>query len=131
MRKLISARLAATVLLCALGLLTLFHILVLLRIVPADIVWGGRLDASSPAPTALETVALVVTVLFALVIAARAGYLGILPPASPVRTATWVVFGYFVLNIVGNLASDSSIERWVFLPFTAVLAVLTWRVAIE
>jgi hypothetical protein len=44
MKKPISARLAGNILLVALGFVLVFDILVLLSVIPADIVWGGRIQ---------------------------------------------------------------------------------------
>jgi hypothetical protein len=48
-----------------------------------------------------------------------------------VHVGMWLVFAYFTLNIIGNLASSSSIEKLVFTPISIVLAVFAWRVAVE
>ena len=59
MKKLISAKLAGNILLAALGVLFVFHILVLLGVLPADIVWGGQITDAQTNLVMLETVALV------------------------------------------------------------------------
>lgn len=46
MKKLISVKLAGNILLAALGLLLIFHILVLLGAIPPDIVWGGMIQGA-------------------------------------------------------------------------------------
>lgn len=63
----------------------------------------------------------------ATVVARRAGLVG--RPARWLTPATWTVAGYFALNTVGNLASTSGVERFVFGPATALAAVLTAVVA--
>ena len=54
MKKLISAKLVGNILLAALGVLFIFHILVLLGVLPADIVWGGQITDSPANPVTLE-----------------------------------------------------------------------------
>jgi hypothetical protein len=71
MEKLFSAKLAGNILLLSLGLLLILHLLVLLKIVPADIMWGGQ--ATSANLITLEIIALAVTVFFGFVIAAKTG----------------------------------------------------------
>ncbi len=44
MTKLISPKFSANILIVSLLLLLIFHILILLRIVPYTIVWGGQID---------------------------------------------------------------------------------------
>jgi hypothetical protein len=69
----------------------------------------------------------VVLVGMAAVAARRAGLIG--RPARWLTPATWTVAGYFALNTVGNLASSSDVERYLFGPATAAAAILTTVVA--
>ena len=131
MKRLISARWAANLLLSALGALALFHVFVMLRFLPASAVWGGQLNVSKDGLIVLEVVALVVTLLFAVVVALKADYLRVPALKGLAKVGIWVVLGYFVLNVVGNLASASSVETLIFTPITVLLAVLALRLAIE
>jgi hypothetical protein len=132
MKKLISAKSAANVLLVAMGALAVFHVLVLAKVLPSDIVWGGRMgDAPDINLVVLETTALLVTLLFALIIAAKAGYVRLPKLRMVVHIGAWIVFAYFTLNIIGNLASSASVEKLVFSPISIVLSALALRLAIE
>ena len=73
MKKIISVKLAGNLLLIFLGLLLVFHILVLSGILPASVIWGGQ--ANSNNLVVLESIALVVTVLFLIIVAAKLGYI--------------------------------------------------------
>lgn len=131
MKKLISARQAANLLLIALGVLVVFHVLVIVGAIPADIVWGGRIGDSSENLILLEATAVTVALIFAVIIAAKIDYLKVPRLEKVVNIGTWLVFGYFVLNVIGNLASSASLETLVFTPISIALAVLSWRLAIE
>jgi hypothetical protein len=132
MKRLISAKSAANVLLVAMGALAVFHVLVLAKVLPPDIVWGGRMgDAPESNLVVLETTALLVTLLFALIIAAKAGHVRAVKLRKVVHIGAWIVFAYFTLNIIGNLASSASVEKLVFTPISIVLAALALRLAIE
>ena len=131
MRKLISAKLAGNVLLAAFGLLAVFHVLVLLRVVPADIVWGGQIGDSTANLLSLEIIALLTTLLFALVVAAKVDYIHTVKHRKAITIGVWFIFGYMLLNLVGNLASGVSFENLVFAPLTLLMAVLALRLAIE
>jgi hypothetical protein len=131
LKKVISAGAAANALLAALGALALFHLLMLARVLPPDLAWGGRMVGPPGLLTLLEIAGLVVTALFAAVVAAKAGFWEA-PWAGKVTTiAVWVVFGYFVLNTSGNLLSTSPLERAIFTPVSAILALLALRLAAE
>ena len=131
MRKWIRARLAGNILLFSLGLLLLFHILVLLRVIPADIVWGGQIEGPPKNLVTLEAVALLVTVLFILIVAAKTGYIRADKWSGVVNVGLWLVFAYLLLNTLGNLASGISVEKLIFAPVTVFLALCAFRLAIE
>jgi hypothetical protein len=121
---------AAHVLLVGLGALAVFHVLMLLGVLPADLAWGGRVEAAENL-ILLEVVAFIVTILFAAAVAAKAGFLGSRASGKAATVAVWLVFGYFVLNVAANLASASSLERAVFAPVSAVFALLALRLALS
>ncbi len=114
-------------LLAAFGLLVVFHILVLLRVMPSTIVWGGQVGN----PLLLESITLVLTLLFGAIIAARLGYIKADKFIGAIKVLVWVIFAYLLLNTVGNLASASSLETWIFTPLALLMALLDLRVAIE
>ena len=131
MKKWISAKLAGNILLAAFGLLLIFHILVLLGIIPADIVWGGMIQDAQSNLVTLEVIALLVTGLFMLIIAAKLGYMQAGKLSGIVNIGVWLIFVFLLLNTLGNLASGVSFENLVFAPITMILAFCAFRLAIE
>jgi hypothetical protein len=131
MKKLISAKLAGNILLAALGLLAIFHILVLLGVIPADIVWGGMIQGVPSNLVTLETMALLLTLLFIVIIAAKTGYIRAGKLSGAVNIGVWLIFAYLLLNTLGNLASGVSFEKLLFAPVTILLALCAFRLAIE
>jgi hypothetical protein len=131
MKKIISAKLAGNILLFSLGLLFLFHILVLLNVIPANIVWGGQIGGVPSNLVTLETVALLVTAFFILIVAAKTGYVQSGRLSGAVNIGVWLIFAYLVLNTLGNLASGISFEKLVFAPITIILALCALRLALE
>jgi len=129
MKKLISVKLAGNILLFSLGLLLVFHILVLLKIVPADSMWGGQANAGNIAM--LEIIALVVTLFFGFVIAAKTGYINVGKFTVVVNILVWVVFIFLIVNTLGNAVSAVPAENFIFAPITLVLAYCVLRLAIE
>ena len=129
MKKLISPKLASNILLFSLGLLLVFHILALLKIIPADMMWGGQATATNI--ITLEIVALSVTLFFGFVIAAKTGYVNAGKFAGVVNVLVWIIFAFLLLNTLGNLASGISAESFIFAPITLILALCTLRLAIE
>jgi len=131
MKKLIRVKLSGNILLFSLGLLFLFHVLVLLKVIPADIVWGGQIKGVPANLITLEAVALLVTVVFILVVAAKTGYLQVGRLSGIINIGVWLIFVYLLLNTLGNLASGISFEKLVFAPITILLAFCAFRLAIE
>ncbi len=130
MSKLISAQTAGNVLLVLFGLLVAFHTLIVLNLLPSTIVWGGRAGGSSN-PRALLMVSLIFNVLFALVVAAKIGYIEVGNLSKATNILLWIIFAYLLLNTAGNLASNSSFETRLFTPITIVAAFLVLRLAME
>jgi hypothetical protein len=131
MKKWISAKLAGNILLLSLALFVIFHVLVLVGVAPADIIWGGQIQNSPADLLTLEIIALFVTLLFAVIIAAKIGYIRVNRFRTALTIGVWIIFAYLVLNTVGNLASAVTVENLIFAPITMVLAFCALRVAIE
>lgn len=131
MKKLISAQLAGIILLAAFGLLFFFHILVLFGIFPADIVWGGQIRGVQANLVTLETIALIVTALFMIIIAAKLGYIQAGKLSGAVNIGVWLIFAFLLLNTLGNLASGVTFESLFAAPLTIILALCALRLALE
>lgn len=129
MKKLIRVETTGNILLALFGLLVVFHLLVLFNLLPSNIVWGGRAGSSS-SPRTLLTVSLIFNILFAIVVAARIGYIEAGSFSRVINILLWVIFAYLLLNTAGNLGSSSSLEKLLFTPITIVAAVLVLRLAL-
>ena len=99
-----------------------------------DHVYGGRAKTHDGV---LETryrvmsaIAVPILIFAALVVLSRAEVVSTFGVSGWVTVATWVVFGYLVLNIVGNLASSSRIERLGMGAVTVIAAAATLVVAL-
>lgn len=114
----LTAMLIATVLAMALVL----HILVLVRVVPYQMVWGGRID-SLQALYIAESISLTLN---GIILTMVLGFLQKLPfRFSPIayRAGFTLISVLFGINTVGNLLSHNSIERALFTPITVLLMV--------
>lgn len=125
----ITERRAIAGLLVMLSLVVLFHLLVLLGVVPFDIVWGGRLNNRAQM-VRMETVSVAVNLLMLAVVAVRAGSWKVGIPLRAVRIALWIMCALFFLNTAGNLLSENRLERIIFTPLTLLLALFCLRLAL-
>lgn len=120
----------AAVLVCVLlGALAVFQAVLALGAPLGQYAWGGR-HRVLPAPLRVGSViSIAVYVVIAATVLTRAGLLSHGVPERAVRTAAWVVAGYFFLGIGMNLASRSKSERAVMAPVAALLCGLCLVVA--
>lgn len=98
-------------------------------ILPVSMFWGGRLTELTPALRIGSLVAVVVLGFFIYIIRYRAGLVGAVPTPTWVRVSAWIVTGYMAVNMLGNLASVSNVERFLFSPITLVLTVASLLIA--
>lgn len=121
---------AANTILAIALLITGFHLLVLARIIPYSIVWGGRLTNDADIRS-FELASTGINLVLACTVGLKAGYLRLPASTRILNAVLWVFTALFCLNTIGNLLSKSTIETVVFTPITAVLALLCARMAIH
>jgi len=100
-----------------------FHLLVLLQVIPYVIVWGGRLRTDTDMYR-FETVSIIVNLLSLLVLLLKSGMIRWRIRPLFVNGALWAMFALMALNTVGNLYSGNHLERIIFTPLTLVSAIL-------
>jgi hypothetical protein len=101
----------------------LFHILVLLQVIPYAIVWGGRLRTDADM-YGFEAVSLLVNIVSLVVLLLKSGTIRIPLRQSVVNAALWIMCSLMALNTVGNLYSGNHLERIIFTPLTLVSSIL-------
>jgi hypothetical protein len=131
MKKVISAKSAGIIILIIFGFLIVFHFLVLFHLLPSTMVWGGQMKTSPSNLRTLEIISLIVTAVFATIIAAKINLVKAVRFAKAINVLLWIIFAYLLLNTLGNLVSSSSLEKLVFTPISIVTALLVLRLAIE
>jgi len=136
MNRILSVKLAATIMLVLFGMLAVLQVLVLAGVVPLSMVWGGQLDNENDEPVfyiapLFTLLALLALVAFGLMVALRAGWLGRPGIYRWSHILMWVLVAYFALNTVGNLAAASRLESCIFTPVTIVLVLLSLRLALQ
>jgi hypothetical protein len=128
MNKILTKVVALRGLLIGLSLLVLFHLLVLLGIIPFEIVWGGKITDVSQMRK-LETVSIIVSL---FMLAATAVWANASKTGATKKITTiilWIMFLFFCFNTITNLLSGNLFEQLFFAPLTLLLALFTFRVA--
>lgn len=130
MLSFIDVQSTAIIALLIIGFATVFHVLVVARVVPTHVVWGGQIPDPARA-IRMEIVSIVVLVVSAGLIVLRTVSLLRGVPNLAGAIGVWVLVGLFVLNTIGNLFAKTKFEKAVFTPLTFALLLLTLRLALE
>lgn len=105
------AQSAIKIMLYAVGVLTLFHISILLKIIPYDITWGGRLNNDAEM-YAFESFSLAVNLFLGFILLIRGQHIKALIPAKVVKVILWLFLVLFALNTIGNLVAETTFEKF-------------------
>jgi len=116
------------------GVMAAEQVLIAVRVLPQDIVWGGAYReptltlslASLAAAVALCGFAAIVHrrgALAATRVATTAPSSSCFTAPTTIRVASWLVTFYMVIDTVGNLMSTNAIEKYVFGSLAAILTV--------
>lgn len=130
MNKLDTKRIAAHGILLVLSLMVLFHVLVMVQVIPYGMVWGGRLESYSQM-LLFEALSIAVNLLMLGAVAISAGMVKVKINRTILKAALWTMFAVFLLNTIGNLLSNNETEKLIFTPLTLLLALFSLRLAIS
>ncbi len=113
------------ILLAILGAVIVFHILVILKVIPYDIAWGGRLS-NDQEMYVFETISIGINLLLGWVVLMKCDLVRFKFSTRTVNTILWIFFVLFILNTVGNIVAVSNLEKS-FAALTALSAFLIWK----
>ena len=130
MKQVLSKKTATFILTVLLGLLLIFHLLVISGMFPADIVWGGQMKPGDSI-VLFELLALGMTIIFIFTALTRGVYICNRILGKIAAGFIWIMVVYFILNVAGNLAAKTAAEKWIFTPFTVILVLCSLRLAIK
>ncbi|MDG1441592.1 MAG: hypothetical protein P8R02_02770 [Pseudomonadales bacterium] len=128
--KKISIMLAANSLLALFFGTTVFHLLVLLGVIPFNIVWGGRLE-NADQMYIFESFSLTINLAVLWIVGMRVNYIPTIINNKVITAFLWLLVILFSLNTVGNLFSLNSLEAILFTPVTFVAAIFCCRLAVD
>lgn len=110
------------------GLMTaiiVFHLLILVRIIPYEIVWAGKLTSVNEMYV-FEIVSILVNVLLITVLLLKGNVIKHKINDKIINGILWFFVLVFALNTFGNLLAKSLFEKVVFTPITLISALLIW-----
>ena len=116
-------------LLILLSLFLVLHFIILLKLIPYNLVWGGRLK-SDKEMVRFEIFSILINTLFVIVILVQGSFLTIDIPKKIITYTLWLMIGLFLLNTLGNLTSKNKLEQRLFTPITILLAIFSLILAL-
>ena len=102
----------------------LFHLCIMLKIVPYEITWGGRLKNDSEMYI-FETISIVVNLFLFSIILIKGRYFKGCISMKIVNIILWIFFIIFGLNTIGNLLAKTYFEKF-FTLLTLAFSILIW-----
>lgn len=110
-------------------LVILFHICILLKIIPYTITWGGRLTNDSEMYV-FESITISINLFLSWILLMKGGSVKFKFSSKTVNTILWIFFGIFLLNTVGNIFAKTNFEK-LFAVLTGLSAILIWNILKE
>lgn len=123
-------RIAVNILFLILFSVLIFHVLIVIQIIPYNIVWAGKLKSVTEMYQ-FEMISLLINSIVILIVAQKSNYLKLNITAKLVNGMLWFFVVLFSLNTIGNLFAEQNLETIVFTPITAISALLYLRLALE
>ena len=129
MKKIISESAAGKSLLALLSAIMLFHVLVIINVIPYEIIWGGRIRNRRELIN-LELISIIVNAIMIFVVLIRTGMVGFSISVRWMRLLFWMMSAFFLLNTLGNFVSLNQLEKFIFTPITLFLSFCSLRLAL-
>jgi hypothetical protein len=107
----------------------LFHICIILKIIPYDITWGGRLTNDAEMYV-FEIISILINVFLSWVLLMKGNLVKFKLSNKVVNGILWIFFAIFILNTIGNLFAKTFFEKF-FAILTGLSAILIWNILKE
>lgn len=115
---------AIKIMLYLLVAIILFHLSIVLKIVPYEITWGGRLKTDSEMYV-FESISIIINLILFSVLLIKGKYLKAIIPMKIVDITLWIFFILFGLNTIGNIFAKTNFEMF-FTLLTLGFSILIW-----
>lgn len=104
----------------------IFHLLILIRLIPYEITWGGRLKTVEEMYV-FEGVSILINSFYVFILLQKGDFISLFLSKKTITFILWIFFAVFTLNTVGNLLARTKFEK-LFALLTLVNAFLIWRI---
>ena len=117
---------ALKIILGILSAVMVFHFCIILKVIPYNITWGGRLKNDSEMYV-FEALSILINLFLILVLSMKSGYSKYKFSEKTINIILWVFVIIFLLNTVGNIFAKTTFEK-IFTGITLLLALLIWMI---
>jgi len=114
------------ILLALLSAVILFHISVIVKLVPYEIAWGGRLKNDSEMYV-FESISIIIILFLGLVLLMKGNHVKFRFSVKAINIILWIYLGLFLLNTIGNIFAKTNFEK-TFAVLTFLFAILIWTI---
>lgn len=115
---------AIKIMLGLLSAILLFHFCILLKIIPYDITWGGRLTNDSEMYV-FETFSILLNLILYIALLIKGKFIKEIFTVRIVNIVLWIFIIFFGLNTIGNLLAETLFEKF-FSIITLLFVFLLW-----
>jgi hypothetical protein len=92
------------------SIITVFHSCILLKIIPYDITWGGRLQTDQEMYV-FETASITINLFLIWILSMKGDFVTYKFPVKVIRVILWIFVVVFALNTVGNIFAKTLLEK--------------------
>ena len=117
-------RIAIKLMLSIIIAVTIFHLSILLKIIPYEITWSGRLKNDSEMYV-FETISIIVNFILGLTLLIKGNYIKQIISLKMVNIILWIFLILFGLNTIGNIFAKTNFEK-IFSILTLSSSILIW-----
>lgn len=110
-------------------LIILFHLCIIIKIIPYDVTWGGRLTNDTEMYI-FETISILINVFLAWVLLMKGNFVQYRFSNQVVNIILWIFFVIFILNTIGNIFAKTFFEKQ-FAFLTGIFAILLWKILMK
>ncbi len=110
-------------------LIILFHLCIIIKIIPYDVTWGGRLTNDTEMYI-FETISILINVFLAWVLLMKGNFVQYRFSNQVVNIILWIFFVIFILNTIGNIFAKTFFEKQ-FAFLTGIFAILLWIILMK
>lgn len=108
---------------------TTFHICIILKIIPYNIAWGGRLTNDAEMYV-FETISILINIFLSMILLMKDNIIEYKLSDKVINVILWTFFAIFVLNTIGNFFTKTTFEK-LFAILTGLSAILIWNIVMK